>query len=147
MQTNEQEWPTLDESKLRPHKDGEVERERRKVKLQFPDSSVASEADFQKANNFSTMMSFRKRVAFVRRPFRNRQVKQDSRSSQQPTTRSSSRQSQGKAVIEPLTPEELEEAEVWILRREQKKDFGKELKILEKGQHYGKESMTTKTSI
>ncbi len=69
-------------------------------------------------------MSFRKRAAFVRRPFRNQRVKQDSRSSQQPTTRSSSRQKHGKTVIEPLTPEELEEVEVWILRREQKKDFG-----------------------
>ena len=75
-------------------------------------SDALSEDDFLIAENFSTIRSLRRRVAFVRRPFRHWRVRQGRGTPSLPTTRGSTKREQGAIVIEPLTPEELQEAEI-----------------------------------
>ena len=75
----------------------------------------------------------RKRVAFLRRPFRSWLRKKRLTTSIPPTTRSSVRKNI-QQLIEPLTADELQEAEVWILKRDQRKFFAKEIDILRKRQ-------------
>ena len=49
--------------------------------------------------------------------------------------------------VDPLTPEEIQEAEIWILKREQRKYFERVLETLQKEQNYDNESIARKTSI
>ena len=119
------------------------------MKLNFHINSTASKDIFLKIENLSTIESLRKKVAFVRRPFRNLRVKQDSRSPVRPTTRSPIKKKQvlKEESVDPLTPAEIQEAEIWILKREQRKYFGRELETLQKVQNYGNDSMARKISI
>lgn len=112
LKTREKEWPKGDDNPDK--KPIEVKAEKREIKLHFYMNSTASKNIFLKVENFSTIESLRKKVAFVRRPFCNWRVKQDSRSPMRPTTRSSIKKKQvlKEEPIDPLTPEELQQAEI-----------------------------------
>ena len=91
-----------------------VEAEKRKLKGQCHVQNCEAE-EFLKVEHFSSFQRLRKRVAFLRRPFRSWLRKKHLTTSIPPTTRSSVRKNI-QQLIEPLTADELHEAEVWILK-------------------------------
>ncbi|CAB4024394.1 PREDICTED: uncharacterized protein LOC102806687, partial [Paramuricea clavata] len=86
-----------------------------------------------KVEDFSTFHKLRKRVAFFRRPFRNWRLKKSKRLTK-PTTRSAMKKKDIQHPIKPLSADELREAEIWLLRRDQSICFAKEITVLEKQQ-------------
>jgi hypothetical protein len=89
--------------------------------------------EFLKVEDFSTFHKLRKRVAFLRRPFRNWRLKK-SKCLTKPTTRSAMKKKDIQHPIEPLSADELREAEIWLLRQDQSICFAKEITVLEKQQ-------------
>lgn len=109
-----------------------VEAEKRKLKGQCHVQNCEAE-EFLKVEHFSSFQRLRKRVSFLRRPFRNWRRKKRLITLTPPTTRSSVRKNT-QQPIEPLTAGELQEAEVWILKQGKRKFFAKEIDIMRKRQ-------------
>ena len=91
-----------------------IEAEKKKVtRHSHVQSSVGDE--FLKVEDFLTFHKWRKRVAFLRRPFRNWRLKK-SKYLTKPTTRRAMKKKDIQHPIEPLSADELREAEIWLLR-------------------------------
>jgi hypothetical protein len=112
-----------------------IEAEKKKVTRHCHVQSSVGE-EFLKVEDFSTFHKLRKRVAFLRRPFRNWRLKKSNRLTK-PTTRSAMKAKHIQHPIEPLSADELREAEIWLLRRDQSICFAKEITVIEKQQTAG----------
>jgi Cu2+-containing amine oxidase len=82
-----------------------------------------------KVEDFLTFHKWRKRVAFLRRPFRNWRLKK-SKCLTKPTTRRAMKKKDIQHPIEPLSVNELREAEIWLLRRDETKAYVSRRKLL-----------------
>jgi hypothetical protein len=105
-----------------------IEAEKKKVtRHSHVQSSVGEE--LLKVEDFLTFHKWRKRVAFLRRPFRNWRLKK-SKCLTKPTNRSAMKKKDIQYPIEPLSADELREAEIWLLRRDETKAYVSRRKLL-----------------
>ena len=108
-----------------------VNKERKKVQLNFHTENYD---DFLKVDDYSKFRVLQCKVAYLRCPFRNKRNKRK--------TPSSSLKNNKNACPVPLLAEELREAEIWLIRKEQAKYFGKEVESLKKAERYGVENLS-----
>ena len=84
-----------------------VNKERKKVQLNFHTENYD---DFLNVDDYSKFRVLQRKVAYLRRPFRDKRNKRK--------TPSSSSKNNKNACPVPLSAEELREAEIWLIRRE-----------------------------
>ena len=108
-----------------------VNKERKKVQLNFHTENYD---DFLKVDDYSKFRVLQCKVAYLRCPFRNKRNKRK--------TPSSSLKNNKNACPVPPLAEELREAEIWLIRREQAKYFGKEVESPKKAERYSVENLS-----
>ena len=93
-----------------------------------------NDEDFLNVNDYSKFRSLQRKVAYLRRPFRNWRNKRK--------TPSFSQENKNDVGPPALSAAELQEAEIWLVKREQAKHFGKEAGSLMKARRNGVESLS-----
>ena len=110
--------------------DPNVVNNEKKVQLNF---HTENRDDFLNVDDYSKFRVLQRKFAYLRRPFRNKRNKRK--------TPSSSSTNNKNVYPVPLPAEEIQEAEIWLIRREQAKYCRKEVESLKKAGRYGVETL------
>jgi hypothetical protein len=114
--------------KVRWNQKRRIEAEEKKITRHCHVQSSVGE-EFLGVEDLSTFDKLRKRVAFLRRPFRIWRMKKP-KCLTKPTTRNAMKKKDIQHPIEPLSAGELREAEIWLLRRDETKAYVSRRKLL-----------------